>query len=221
MLDLLNYLEIPLPEDIEKAKWCGDFDRAQRLIRRRMESGKLPFALEKRLELEQEILKRLPEDYCFSEEEGLALIQKHIPEFTLAELRELEDAGAIEWIYIQGKPHFCHSFYDTLEKVYPCIAKRAGLAPVEESPEKQLLNDVIREIDKWKAPCVKLDFREVTFIDSTGIGFILARYNQVQEYGGELSLRNISPSIRRLFALSGIFQIMKVENEKERKEVQG
>ena len=82
-------------------------------------------------------------------------------------------------------------------------------------------NDVIREIDKWKAPCVKLDFREVTFIDSTGIGFILARYNQVQEYGGELSLRNISPSIRRLFALSGIFQIMKVENEKERKEVQG
>ena len=82
-------------------------------------------------------------------------------------------------------------------------------------------NDVIREIDKWKTPCVKLDFREVTFIDSTGIGFILARYNQVQEYGGELSLRNISPSIRRLFALSGIFQIMKVENEKERKEVQG
>ena len=80
---------------------------------------------------------------------------------------------------------------------------------------------MIREIDKWKAPCVKLDFREVTFIDSTGIGFILARYNQVQEYGGELSLRNISPSIRRLFALSGIFQIMKVENEKERKEVQG
>lgn len=148
MLDLLNYLEIPLPEDIEKAKWCGDFDRAQRLIRRRMESGKLPFALEKRLELEQEILKRLPEDYCFSEEEGLVLIQKHIPEFTLAELRELEDAGAIEWIYIQGKPHFCHSFYDTLEKVYPCIAKRAGLAPVEESPEKQLLNDVIREMQE-------------------------------------------------------------------------
>ena len=61
----------------------------------------------------------------------------------------------------------------------------------------------------------------MTFIDSTGIGFILARYNQVQEYGGELSLRNISPTIRRLFALSGIFQIMKVENEKERKEVQG
>ena len=66
---------------------------------------------------------------------------------------------------------------------------------------------------------VKFDFKDVTFIDSTGIGFLLARYNQVQSYQGELILRNISPAIRRLFALSGIFQIMRVEKENDRKEV--
>lgn len=43
----------------------------------------------------------------------------------------------------------------------------------------------------------------MTFIDSTGIGFLLARYNQVQSYQGELILKNISPAIRRLFALVG------------------
>ena len=66
---------------------------------------------------------------------------------------------------------------------------------------------------------VKFDFKDVTFIDSTGIGFLLARYNQVQSYQGELILKNISPAIRRLFALSGIFQIMRVEKENDRKEV--
>lgn len=79
--------------------------------------------------------------------------------------------------------------------------------------------DVIRRIDQEKKPVVKFDFGGVTFIDSTGIGFILGRYNQVRDYGGELIVKNISPSTRRLFALSGIFQIMKVENDKERKEV--
>ena len=73
--------------------------------------------------------------------------------------------------------------------------------------------DVIREIDRVQAPVVKFDFKDVTFIDSTGIGFLLARYNQVQSYRGELILKNISPAIRRLFALSGIFQIMRLENE--------
>ncbi len=49
--------------------------------------------------------------------------------------------------------------------------------------------DVIREIDRVQAPVVKFDFKDVTFIDSTGIGFLLARYNQVQSYRGELILK--------------------------------
>ena len=146
MLDQIQYLEIPLPEDIEKAKWCGDFPRAQRLIRQRLEGGRLPFAVQKRLELEREILKRLPLDYCYSEEEGLAILREHIPDFTQEELQQLEDSGAIDWVYVQGKPAFSRRFYETLEKVYPDIARRAGLSPAEEGKEKQLLNDVIHEM---------------------------------------------------------------------------
>ena len=125
-LDQMRYLEIPLPEDIERAKWCGDFERAQRLIRRRLDSGKLPVALVKRLSWRREILRRLPRDYIYSEEEGLKILQEHIPGFTAEEMRELEDNSQIDWIYRDGKPYFCHSFYDTLITVYPDIARRAG-----------------------------------------------------------------------------------------------
>lgn len=147
-LDQMRYLEIPLPEDIEKAKWCGDFERAQRLIRRRLDSGKLPFALVKRLELETEILRRLPRDYIYSEEEGLKILQEHIPGFTAEEMRELEDNSQIDWIYRDGKPYFCHSFYDTLITVYPDIARRAGEPDQAESNNKRLLRETVAEMQE-------------------------------------------------------------------------
>ena len=159
MLELNRYLEIPLPEDVEKAKWCGDFDRALRLIHRKLSEGKLPFAARKRLELEEHILRRLPLDYRYSEEEGLALLREHIPDFTREELQELEDSGAIDWIYIQGKPHFSSSFYDTLEKVYPDIARRAGLPPAEESKERKLLYDTVRKLEETGSAASRIRLR--------------------------------------------------------------
>ena len=159
MLELNRYLEIPLPEDVEKAKWCGDFDRALRLIHRKLSEGKLPFAARKRLELEEHILRRLPLDYRYSEEEGLALLREHIPDFTREELQELEDSGAIDWIYIQGKPHFSSSFYDTLEKVYPDIARRAGLPPAEESKERKLLYDTVKKLEETGSAASRIRLR--------------------------------------------------------------
>ena len=159
MLELNRYLEIPLPEDVEKAKWCGDFDRALRLIHRKLSEGKLPFAARKRLELEEHILRRLPLDYRYSEEEGLALLREHIPDFTREELQELEDSGAIDWIYIQGKPHFSSSFYDTLEKVYPDIARRAGLPSAEESKERKLLYDTVKKLEETGSSACRIRLR--------------------------------------------------------------
>lgn len=78
---------------------------------------------------------------------------------------------------------------------------------------------VIALIEKSQCKTVKFDFKEVTFIDSTGIGFVLARYNQIQAYGGELILKNVNSTVRKVFALSGIFSIIKVENTKEKRGV--
>lgn len=66
-------------------------------------------------------------------------------------------------------------------------------------------------IDKYQPAYVKLDFENVTFIDSTGIGFVLARYKQVAKYAGELIICNLSRTNMTLFHMSGIFQIMKHE----------
>lgn len=71
--------------------------------------------------------------------------------------------------------------------------------------------EIIDAIEKYHPTVLRIDFTDVTFIDSTGIGFILARYKQVKEYKGELILRNLTTDVRRIFALSGIFSIIRTE----------
>lgn len=73
---------------------------------------------------------------------------------------------------------------------------------------KQICIDLI---DTYHPDVVKIDFEEVTFIDSTGIGFVLARYKQLAKYGAKLVVCNLSKSNQTLFHMSGIFQIIAYE----------
>lgn len=73
---------------------------------------------------------------------------------------------------------------------------------------KQICIDLIEE---YKPNIVKLDFEEVTFVDSTGIGFVLARFKQLQKMSSKLILCNLSAENSRVFQMSGIFQIIQHE----------
>ena len=59
------------------------------------------------------------------------------------------------------------------------------------------------------------DFKNVTFIDSSGIGFILGRYNQLKGYKKKLYVSNTNPQIKKLFRISGIYSIVSELNEEK------
>ena len=59
------------------------------------------------------------------------------------------------------------------------------------------------------------DFKNVTFIDSSGIGFILGRYNQLKGYKKKLYVSNTNPQIKKLFKISGIYSIVNELNEEK------
>lgn len=74
-----------------------------------------------------------------------------------------------------------------------------------------LKDTIIELIEKYKPKTVKFDFEEVTFVDSTGIGFVLARYKQLEKMKASLVLCNLSSMNRKIFSMSGVFQLMKEE----------
>lgn len=70
-------------------------------------------------------------------------------------------------------------------------------------------------IEQNKNKDVVFDFKEVTFIDSSGIGMILGRYNQLKGHRKKLYVCQTNNHIKKLFKISGIYTIIdEFTNEK-------
>ncbi|MFR7589982.1 MAG: anti-sigma factor antagonist [Longibaculum sp.] len=69
---------------------------------------------------------------------------------------------------------------------------------------RQKLSDLLEETKED----VVFDFKETSFIDSSGIGLVLGRYNQLKFDHRTLILTGLNQVAYRLFELTGLFQIM-------------
>lgn len=56
-----------------------------------------------------------------------------------------------------------------------------------------------------------LDLENLTFMDSSGIGVLLGRLRELQARGGTLSVKNMQPPVEKLFRLSGLQQVISIE----------
>jgi stage II sporulation protein AA (anti-sigma F factor antagonist) len=72
-------------------------------------------------------------------------------------------------------------------------------------PYKNKLETIIND-NKYKK--VIMDFTNVTFIDSSGLGLILGRYNQLKKHNGNLYMTGVSKQTEKIFNIAGIWTIM-------------
>ena len=64
--------------------------------------------------------------------------------------------------------------------------------------------EITRLLDDAATERLVLDLREVTFLDSTGLGLILQTDQRAREQGVALELRPGPPSVQRVFQMAGI-----------------
>lgn len=81
-------------------------------------------------------------------------------------------------------------------------------------------SDKVREqvsaaIEKHQIQKLVLDLEGLNFMDSSGLGVILGRYKQIKQLNGEMVVCSISPSVERLFNMSGLFKIIGMEPTKD------
>lgn len=62
---------------------------------------------------------------------------------------------------------------------------------------------------------IVLNLEQLTFMDSSGLGVILGRYKQIKQLHGEMVVCAVSPAIRRLLDMSGLFKIIRLEQTEE------
>ncbi len=68
-------------------------------------------------------------------------------------------------------------------------------------------------IQRSLAPNVRLDFDEVTFMDSSGIGFVLGRYRIVESYGGNVEVVNLSGRLYSMMKLAGLDKLVTLKTK--------
>ena len=59
------------------------------------------------------------------------------------------------------------------------------------------------------------DFKNMKFMDSSGIGVVIGRYKKIAKDGGKVGVINVSTQVKKIFDLSGMNKIIGVYNTYE------
>ena len=91
---------------------------------------------------------------------------------------------------------------------------------IDECSVKEIRRKADYEIERFLPREVIFDFDSVTFMDSSGIGMVLGRYKETNMLGGKMALSNLTDSVRKIFAMSGVLKIIpEVDLEEKMKEI--
>ncbi len=77
---------------------------------------------------------------------------------------------------------------------------------------EQLKQRVTDTMEKKAIKHLVLNLESLTFMDSSGLGVILGRYKQIKQQQGKMVVCAISPPIKRLFEISGLFKVIQLES---------
>ena len=89
---------------------------------------------------------------------------------------------------------------------------------IDHCTSSQMREDIEFLWAKRQATHLILDFSNVSFMDSSGIGMIIGRYKTVSSTGGTISASGLHPPIDRLFHMAGLHRILRITDHIDREE---
>lgn len=92
--------------------------------------------------------------------------------------------------------------------------------------------EIDKTVDAFHSKHLIFNFKKVTFMDSSGIGVIMGRYNKISQLGGRLVVTGYNEYIDRILDMAGIYtiadrvdtveeSIVKIESEMKDEEAEG
>lgn len=99
-----------------------------------------------------------------------------------------------------------HSDIQVYEEDGILIAKIKG--EIDNSVTKNFREVIDTNVLKNNIKYLIIDFEDVKFVDSSGIGFIIGRYNLMKREKGFIVLSNINYYCEKIFKISGILRLI-------------
>lgn len=81
---------------------------------------------------------------------------------------------------------------------------------IDHHTAKYLRSDIDAAIHENNAQKLIIDFSNVTFMDSSGIGLVMGRYKIMNELSGEVLIANPPAYIRKVMQLAGLNKLCRI-----------
>lgn len=82
---------------------------------------------------------------------------------------------------------------------------------IDHHTAKEIREAVDSAVDINMPTLLVLDFTEISFMDSSGIGLVMGRYRNLQRTGAQLHITGASPQIYKVMKLAGLERLAKLE----------
>lgn len=87
---------------------------------------------------------------------------------------------------------------------------------IDHHSASALRNSIDEALKKFKCRYLIMDFSDVEFMDSSGIGVVLGRYKKLVKTGGRIYISGCSVYIEKLLDMAGVFTLVeKAEDLRE------
>ena len=86
---------------------------------------------------------------------------------------------------------------------------------LDEISVSDLRMKVSNYIDSYNINHLIINLKELTFLDSSGIGFIIGRYHQLKFKNGDITLCQLNEKLEKLIYISGLAKICKIRDTEE------
>ena len=84
---------------------------------------------------------------------------------------------------------------------------------VDQHTVEKIRRKMDNEIKRYIPRKVIFDFSNISFMDSAGIGMVLGRYKLAKMLDGNLEIKNVNKSMKKIFDMSGVYRIINIQEE--------
>ncbi len=74
---------------------------------------------------------------------------------------------------------------------------------------------LLEVIVKYNIINIVFNLKDLEFMDSSGIGIIIGRYNQLKQRNGKIILCSLNPNIDKIITLSGLTKICTIKQNED------
>lgn len=102
---------------------------------------------------------------------------------------------------------------DVLEERGTLVIRLSG--EIDHHGAVSVRSEIDRVIAERRPERLALELSGIDFMDSSGIGLVMGRYARMKAIGGELTVRNPSERVKKIFNMAGLERIVRIEVKKE------